>query len=148
MRNWKNIGRRTLIGVVVAAAPLAAVTPAGAGHINKGEGHGGSGSTVTIQQITVNTSPDGCRFSIRFVADGIKSPKEHTVVADSTHLGVQDVLGASLTREQNGQVLLSGFSGGLVHGDDGDLVDVNVKLLDGRGKVVATDSGTATSSCT
>jgi hypothetical protein len=150
-----NIGRerwrRLLVGLVLTAVPLAVTSTAGAGHINKGEGHG-SGPTVTIQEIRVNQQlvesvKVGCRFSIRFVVDGIKSPKEHTVVGHSAHLAIQDALGGSLTREQNGVVFLSGFGGLLAHADDDDTVDFVVELVDARGRVVATDAGTATSSC-
>ena len=148
MRTSRKIWLRTMIGIVVATAPVAAASPSGAGHINRGEGHGGSGATVTIQQINVNPTTGGCGFSIRFVVDGIKNPKEHTLVAHSEHLGVQDVLGAVLTRDANGEVGLSGFGGWLVHEDDGDSVDFTIELIDARGKVVATDAGTRTSTCT
>jgi hypothetical protein len=125
-------------GLAVVAAVLGGTSMAGAGHIDRGEGHGSEVAILFPPPVMFPINTADCRFSMRYSIEVKGNPnKEYSVRVDSAHLGVNDVVIASgLTKANNGFTL--GPSGAFVHPEDNHSVDFTLELVDPRGSVVAT----------
>jgi hypothetical protein len=136
-RSWRKAAAAGA-ALIVVVTPLTFTAPAGAGHVNRGEGHGASGPTIDLRHVEdVNFDGGDCEFRFTYVPDGLKGNPRSTypVVATSDH-GIGGTVSTHVTKANNGilHTSLSVFS----HAADGDTVTFTLQLTNEAGDILAT----------